>query len=320
MRLVGWEGKTRKPLSLIVMPKTQQSNHFSMALPLLATIFCGSVDGNQLMIKMTYSRAYSFVIIPNTKTAICYNDSMDILIRLKAASKLSCLKKCQDAIGMNLRGFNYKKSVESCSCVPKLDVLYNLTTDLGGECLAYVTQNCPPKFDYVIENHKCYKLQKVMITWSGARTRCNNFVSSHPIVMEQFNEMTAARWYSVSVFPFDPAKDTASLWTAGYRTYINDLATPFLWEPYPSWNVLYDSPHVHSFPFELGHYDSSARHLEHYTTAPPNVITDQNTSIKNFLWRSNNPNQLQNDNTSYCIVYKLSWDIGFDDKKLSNID
>ncbi|ESO04577.1 hypothetical protein HELRODRAFT_191631 [Helobdella robusta] len=111
------------------------------------------------------------------------------------------------------------------------------------------TDDCPPKFHYVIENHKCYNLQVTKYQWSSSRSSCNNLLSSHPVVMENFNEMTVARLYSVAVLAINPAVTVINLWTAGYRTYNNSIPTPFLWGPYP----------------------------------------DKNSPIENFLWRANNP-------------------------------
>ncbi|ESN97735.1 hypothetical protein HELRODRAFT_177795 [Helobdella robusta] len=89
---------------------------------------------------------------------------------------------------MNLRGINYMTSVGSCSCLPKRNVLYNVTTDLSGGCLAFVTHACPKNFNYFIEDHKCYSYQAAKNIWSDSRKLCNNLLNSHPVVFDDPNE------------------------------------------------------------------------------------------------------------------------------------
>ncbi|ESN99692.1 hypothetical protein HELRODRAFT_176453 [Helobdella robusta] len=44
--------------------------------------------------------------------------------------------------------------------------------------------DCPGNFDYVIEYHKCYKMQYQRNNWYTGRYLCNNISSSHPILLE----------------------------------------------------------------------------------------------------------------------------------------
>ncbi|ESO11431.1 hypothetical protein HELRODRAFT_183217 [Helobdella robusta] len=125
---------------------------------------------------------------------------------------------------MNLRGINYKTSLKSCTCVPKMNVLYNVTTDLTGGCLAFVAHDCPQTFHYVIESHKCYKYINDANNWSVSRKLCNDMLNSHPVIFDEANEATAIILYMKS-------RSYVYSWTAGYVNYTNGLA--FHWGPYP---------------------------------------------------------------------------------------
>ncbi|ESO04511.1 hypothetical protein HELRODRAFT_172158 [Helobdella robusta] len=165
--------------------------------------------------KKVYSRAFSYLAVNGKKRESITND--------------------------NLRGINYRPLSKNCSCVLKLaDFWYSVATDLFGGCMAFVNHGCPEKFDYIIENHKCFSMQAAARTWQASRSLCNNFLSSHPVVIESSNENLAVRFYSISVvkeftqcsltgFP-----NTFVIWTGSYITYVNNKRTSFLWAPYPT--------------------------------------------------------------------------------------
>ncbi|ESN97646.1 hypothetical protein HELRODRAFT_177701 [Helobdella robusta] len=132
---------------------------------------------------------------------------------------------------MNLRGINYMASVGSCSCLPNMDALYILTTDLTGGCLAFVTHGCFPSFDYIVEYHKCYRCKFTSAIWPQARETCNRLQSSHLVVIDDSREQ-----YAVSVYlqPYKYSKNNL-FWTAGTRPAVDD-PNAFFWEPYPGQN------------------------------------------------------------------------------------
>ncbi|ESN97083.1 hypothetical protein HELRODRAFT_178532 [Helobdella robusta] len=75
--------------------------------------------------EISFVRAYSYIVVNNQKTDVCFDTAMSILKKLKAVSVGDCIYKCLKATNMNLKGINFVRSGESCSCVPKMNVLYN---------------------------------------------------------------------------------------------------------------------------------------------------------------------------------------------------
>ncbi|ESN97077.1 hypothetical protein HELRODRAFT_178526 [Helobdella robusta] len=135
--------------------------------------------------EISFVRAYSYIVVNNQKTDVCFDTAMSILKKLKAVSVGDCIYKCLKATNMNLKGINFVRSGESCSCVPKMNVLYNVT-NLKKDCLAFMacSIDCPPEFEYVVESHKCYNFQSAKNTWNNSRKLCNNLLNSHPVVFD----------------------------------------------------------------------------------------------------------------------------------------
>ncbi|ESO11433.1 hypothetical protein HELRODRAFT_183219 [Helobdella robusta] len=175
-----------------------------------------------------FQLAYSPIVTSNQKTKICFNDSMSLVLKVKAASNLDCIRRCMQATNNNLRGINFRKPEKTCTCVPKVNIIYTVTAILTAGCQAFVTHDCPPKFEYVVENHRCYYLQPNTNTWNNSRTLCNNLLNSHPVVINDTVEMTAIQSYLNT-------KNFSFAWSAMYRTNISGISE-LLWGPYPGQN------------------------------------------------------------------------------------
>ncbi|ESN95478.1 hypothetical protein HELRODRAFT_179247 [Helobdella robusta] len=179
--------------------------------------------------------AYSFLIAKNQKILVCFDDQMS-----KAMT------------GNELRGVNYIQSIGSCSCVPKANIRYKVTTvDLmagGVGCMAYVHHgsdfmcwnitDCPTEFDYVIEHHKCYKMQYTQQNWQVVKSLCNSISFSHAIVTDDFLENTISLDY-VNFTYFDLTQcslphltNSFGFFTSGIQEYVDGVRT-FIWSPYP---------------------------------------------------------------------------------------
>ncbi|ESN97696.1 hypothetical protein HELRODRAFT_177751 [Helobdella robusta] len=169
---------------------------------------------------------YSYISVSNQKTNICFDEAMDGVLKLLAVYAAQCIHKCLQATGVNLRGINHRTSVRSCLCVPKMNLLYNVTTDLTGGCLAYMTHDCPSEFDYIVKNNKCYNYQPSGNTWNNSRDICNALLNSHPLIIDDSNELYVLSSYLKVI------KDFLMVWTAGFRSYINRTSF-FIWQPYP---------------------------------------------------------------------------------------
>ncbi|ESO11260.1 hypothetical protein HELRODRAFT_183364 [Helobdella robusta] len=157
-------------------------------------IVCGGQTNGRI-----YSRAFSYLAVSGQRSPVCYDDRMDIVTKLKAASSLECILKCLITTMQNLRGINYVSSMRSCTCVPKLNNFwYNVTADLNASCFAFVSHDCPKPFDYIIEVHKCYSMVTNLMDWSTAGKACNN-ASGHLLAVEDEYENLAALKYPLSV-------------------------------------------------------------------------------------------------------------------------
>ncbi|ESN97668.1 hypothetical protein HELRODRAFT_177723 [Helobdella robusta] len=282
---------------------------------LLLAIFPYTLQIQQFQL---FKRAYSY-LAGSHKTEVCFDETMDILIRIAACSIKKCILKCLDLTGMNLRGINYRTSVGSCLCVPKMNLLYNVTTDLTGGCLAYVTYDCPSEFDYIVENNRCYNYQVQQNTWIVSRDICNALLNSHLLIIDDSNEHHVLSSYLYN-------KNFLMVWTAGFRSYINRTSF-FIWQPYPGkespisyyswWNdganlvnlnmncivfvieinrmennycgssfsVLCEIDVIAEdlFTFEPDSCLSTARHLNHYTIVLPNTSQFGYNGLRHIL-------------------------------------
>ncbi|ESO11430.1 hypothetical protein HELRODRAFT_183216 [Helobdella robusta] len=201
------------------------------------TLYCYALQ-LQNVYQALFTRALTYLKVYKRETEICFVDTMDMVVKLQAGSAAHCISKCRVATSMNLKGINYMTSVGSCSCVPKMNVLYNVTADLTGGCLAFVTHDCPLRFDYLVENHKCYSLQFTANDWNTSRSNCNNLLNSHPVVIDSSDENTLVRLYSLAEIARNPNATMKQIWTAGYRINVNGSPTPFYWATYPDQNQL----------------------------------------------------------------------------------
>ncbi|ESO04509.1 hypothetical protein HELRODRAFT_172156 [Helobdella robusta] len=157
-------------------------------------IVCGGQTNGRI-----YSRAFSYLVVRGQRSFVCYDDRMDIITKLKAASTLECILKCLITTKQNLRGINYVSSMRSCSCVAKLNNFwYNVTYNLNASCLAFVSHDCPNSFDYIIEVHKCLMFVNNSMNWYTAREVCNK-ASAHLLDVENQYENSAALKYLLSV-------------------------------------------------------------------------------------------------------------------------
>ncbi|ESN97067.1 hypothetical protein HELRODRAFT_178516 [Helobdella robusta] len=208
------------------MAKTCVKKRFQIftTMLFLVSLVCYSIR-SQRANQALFTRACSYFANFRQHVKVCFDDYMPILKKLKSDSVADCIQKCFVATSMNLRGVNYLTSVQSCSCVPKMNVLLNVTPQLTGGCLAFVTHDCPPEFDYVVENNKCYNYQQPQNTWNISRDICNSLLNAHPVVIDDPYENSALlsyfkeKWFSYS-------------WTAGLRMFANGTWF-FGWEPYP---------------------------------------------------------------------------------------
>ncbi|ESN97344.1 hypothetical protein HELRODRAFT_178130 [Helobdella robusta] len=97
------------------------------------------------------------------------------------------------------------------------------------------TTDCPANFDYVVEYHKCYKMQYTLQSWSAGRSLCNSISSSHPITIDDLLENTISIQYvNFTYIGQCPAGIGNSLgfFTSGYQTFMNGVRS-FFWSPYP---------------------------------------------------------------------------------------
>ncbi|ESN97027.1 hypothetical protein HELRODRAFT_178470 [Helobdella robusta] len=178
-----------------------------------------------------FHRAYTRNVNKSWTRLACYNEKMTVIKRVKVAtSALDCIRKCQKATNMNLRGINYMTSLGTCSCVPKMNVLYNITTNLTGGCLSYVAHNCPSEFDYIMEYHRCYNFQFTWLLWNESRQSCNNLLNSHPVIIDNNTENSIVRAYSSIDYYYTSLN---MIWTAGYGVNATNNKTIFFWSPYP---------------------------------------------------------------------------------------
>ncbi|ESO04522.1 hypothetical protein HELRODRAFT_172169 [Helobdella robusta] len=161
-------------------------------------------SGLQISSKTTeqaiYKRAYSYLLVNLQKTVACFDEvATKFFNKFKTASATECVIKCRIAASNNLRGVNFIKSAKSCSCVPTIpDTWYNVTFDSTRDCMSFVTHDCPKNFDYVMENHVCFNLQRSRNVFLKSREACNNLSSSHQVVIESSNKNLAIRLYAVS--------------------------------------------------------------------------------------------------------------------------
>ncbi|ESO04512.1 hypothetical protein HELRODRAFT_172159 [Helobdella robusta] len=219
-----------------------------MAILVFFLLYLEIVSGGQ-MNERIYSRAYSYLAVKGQRSSVCYDDRMDIITKLKAASSFECILKCLIATANNLRGINFVKPYELCSCIPKVaDILYNVTGCLTG-CEAFVEHGCPGSFNYVMEQHKCFSIQITTNQWLSQRSTCNNMLNSHPVVIESYNENLVVRLYTLAVLkstalcPLPGNSGKLALWIGLYSTFNNSKRLPYMWAPYPKSNnrTRYDS-------------------------------------------------------------------------------
>ncbi|ESO12873.1 hypothetical protein HELRODRAFT_159462 [Helobdella robusta] len=130
--------------------------------------------------------AYSYLLADNVKTSVCFDDRMTLPFNVKSRNLKECIVRCLGMMNNEVRGVNYIHSNGSCSCVPKANIRYDVIPSNsvydGQQC--YVNHDCPQNFDYVIEYHKCYKMQDQILSWYDGRSLCNSISSSHPITIE----------------------------------------------------------------------------------------------------------------------------------------
>ncbi|ESN95498.1 hypothetical protein HELRODRAFT_179272 [Helobdella robusta] len=176
----------------------------------------------QSMKSNKFASAYSYLITKNQTTSVCFDENM----------KLTNNK---------LRGVNYVKLDGSCSCFIRSNVRYNVTINSyasGRKCYVQ-SHDCPMIFDYVIEYHKCYKMQYKILNWYNGRSLCNNVSNSHPITFDNDVENDVSLQYvkfvtpNYQVCPGSILSTYYTFYTSGIRTYFNGTRTPFLWSPYP---------------------------------------------------------------------------------------
>ncbi|ESN97068.1 hypothetical protein HELRODRAFT_178517 [Helobdella robusta] len=118
---------------------------------------------------------------------------------------------------MDLRGINFTISVVSCSCVPKMNVLYNVTSDLTGDC--------PPEFDYVVENNKSYNClpsETIGATPGTYAMLCSSSTLFSLMILMKI----------LTSFHIINAFDLLDSWFGANITNINETSF-FNWKPYP---------------------------------------------------------------------------------------
>ncbi|ESO03171.1 hypothetical protein HELRODRAFT_174071 [Helobdella robusta] len=185
-----------------------------------------------------FSRAYSYLPAKGKKSAVCFDERMEMVAKIVAPSLSECISKCSIANNQNLLGVNYKTSEKFCSCVPKLkDIWFNVTTNLSGGCVAYVTHDCPKPFDFVVENQKCYLMITKLLTWSDARSACNN-LHSHSLAVEDSLEKVSSKLYALSVTEGltscqIPKFSGFKIWSSGIQYKKSSKGAPFYWEKFP---------------------------------------------------------------------------------------
>ncbi|ESO10514.1 hypothetical protein HELRODRAFT_194913 [Helobdella robusta] len=194
----------------------------------------------QEMAVVRFSSAYSHSVVKGQKAAVCFADEVSVGLKTFGRSHVDCVVKCLAITNNSLRGVNHLTSDGSCSCIPKTNILHNVSKDLVlAGCKGLVIQHdCPPHFDYVVEYHKCYKMQFQLLDWRSSRSLCNSLSSSHPIIIDDDAENYVSWKYVASILSTcqkcpDPYYSTwCAFHTSGIRTYISGSRTPFLWYPY----------------------------------------------------------------------------------------
>ncbi|ESN95462.1 hypothetical protein HELRODRAFT_179230 [Helobdella robusta] len=253
----------------------------------IVIIFMIMIDVSQQYGDITdkkFTPAYSYMVVKNGRAPVCYDDRMPIVLNIRAKSKIGCVVKCSTKTNNSLRGVNYVQTTGSCSCVPKANIRYNVTAvgsmAASAGCRGYFIHDCPENFDYVIEQHKCYKMQYEHQNWYDGRFTCNSISLSHPITIDDDVENGVSLQYvnyttpNLQVCPVVNINYAYGFFTSGIRTYVNGVRTPFLWMPYPGVNK-----------------------------------TVQSTAA----WHTGEPNSLH-DNTDYCIQNILYGYFGWDDQ------
>ncbi|ESN99693.1 hypothetical protein HELRODRAFT_176454 [Helobdella robusta] len=185
--------------------------------------------------------AYSYLVVRKQKTPVCFDDQMPFALKIRARSKLECIVKCTAMNEKELRGVNYHMtSSGTCFCFPKANTTYKVSASLQpAGCQSFVIHDCPDNFDYVIEYHKCYKMQYRRNNWYTGRYLCNNISSSHPILLEDDVENAISLSYvnyttpNYSVCPHAEWTAWYTFFTGGLITYVGEVRTPFMWSPYP---------------------------------------------------------------------------------------
>ncbi|ESO01712.1 hypothetical protein HELRODRAFT_192239 [Helobdella robusta] len=175
----------------------------------------------------------------NKKLPVCFDDQMPITKKTQARSLKECILKCMLLTDEKLRGMNYMPS-GSCSCFSIASLRYNVSTKLvASGCRSYVNHDCPERFDYVVEQHRCYKMQFQLLNWYDARSLCNSISHSHPISIDDDQENVESLEYvnitapNYQVCPITGFTDIYAFYTSGISTYFSGVRTPFLWFPYP---------------------------------------------------------------------------------------
>ncbi|ESN90960.1 hypothetical protein HELRODRAFT_182433 [Helobdella robusta] len=191
-----------------------------------------------------FTRAYSYLVAKHEKTFVCLNRGVSIPLSIPVESLTGCLVKCLVVAITDgeLRGVSYMQSSRSCTCLQKSNLTYQVTavgSMTAADCRSYVIHECPANFDYVIEYHKCYKMQFKRKTWQDGRTSCNAISSSHPAIFEDDVEYNIAFNYVNHTTPAGKLcpgiyfPNSFTFFIGGYRTYFNGTRTPFYWSPYP---------------------------------------------------------------------------------------
>ncbi|ESN97307.1 hypothetical protein HELRODRAFT_178091 [Helobdella robusta] len=131
-----------------------------------------------------FVRAVSYLRQKNKQTFVYFDENAENKLTINAKSLSDCVLKCQVSTGFEARGINYVHSSRSCSCFCKRGFGWNVTVLNSTDSVAFVSHDCPVKFDYLIEQHKCYKMQYRKLNWYDGRALCNSFSSSHPITLD----------------------------------------------------------------------------------------------------------------------------------------
>ncbi|ESN93502.1 hypothetical protein HELRODRAFT_180819 [Helobdella robusta] len=174
-----------------------------------------------------------------TNAEICAQ-ILDKSVFIPARSRLNCLHYCASTYQLDCTGINYYPDAKSCLLL-RNGAFNNYTSGLP--CRGHYRSDCPANFYNSFRNRKCYSLRIGKWNWNDSQRTCNGMhPASHAVIISDADEKAYVNrfLYSIlspsstcAVFLGSSTTPTYDVWSAGAMTYLNSVAQPFAWYPYP---------------------------------------------------------------------------------------